>query len=165
MKLPAARVIFLAIFVTCTAMMLVGAYMEHTLGLEPCPLCITQRVFIVLCGLIGLAGAIHAPVGNSRKIYSGLVAASALGGSVFSTRQLWLQSLPPDQAPACGPSVGYIFQTFPVGEALSILMRGDGNCAEVVWSLLGLSIPGWTLIGFACLAVLGLLAGLRAVAS
>jgi len=81
----------------------------------------------------------------------------AMAGAGFASRQLYLQSLPADQAPACGPSIDFIFQTFPLTDALSILLRGDGNCAEVAWRFLGLSIPGWTLIIFICLAVAWLL--------
>lgn len=69
-------------------------------------------------------------------------------GSGFSLRQLYLQSLPPDQVPACGPDIAYMFENFPLLDAVSLLLRGDGNCAEVAWTFLGLSIPAWTFIAF-----------------
>ncbi len=116
--------------------------------LIPCPLCITQRVFIVAVGLVGLLGFIHNPSGWGRKIYGGLGALLAIIGGGFSSRQLYLQNLPADQAPACGPGVGYLLENFPLMEALSVLLRGDGNCAEVAWTFLGVSIPGWTLVAF-----------------
>lgn len=75
-----------------------------------------------------------------------------LGGS-FSSRQLWLQSLPPDQVPACGPALDYLFENFPLMEVLSVMLRGDGNCAEVSWTFLSISIPGWTLVAFIGLAL------------
>ena len=90
-------------------------------------------------------------------MYALIGTAISLAGAGIASRQLYLQSLPADQAPACGPSLDFIFQTFPLTDALSILLRGDGNCAEVVWRFLGLSIPGWTVIIFIALAVSWLL--------
>ena len=84
-----------------------------------------------------------------------------MGGSFFSIKQLWLQGLPEDQVPACGPPVDYLFDAFSVSEAISMLLRGDGNCAEVQWQLLGLSMPGWVLVSFIGLAGVGLLQLLR----
>ena len=143
------RLVFLYIFVGCAFLMATGIlYFERTLGLEACPLCMTQRLFIVLCGLWGLLAFVHNPGVLGVKVYSFLCALSAILGGAISGRQLWLQSLPPDQAPACGPSLAYMFESFPLSEAFQLLMLGDGNCAETVWSLWGLSIPGWTLVAF-----------------
>ncbi len=138
----------LAVFVAVVGLMGFGYYLQYVEGLQPCPLCITQRFFLVLTGCLGLAAALHRPGVTGSTVYGLLGASSALAGSGFSMRQLYLQGLPPDQAPACGPSLDFIFSTFPLTEALSILLRGDGNCAEVAWEFLGLSIPGWTLIAF-----------------
>ena len=74
----------------------------------------------------------------------------------FSGKQLWLQSLPEDQVPACGPPADYLFEVLDFSEALSMLLQGDGNCAEVQWTLLGISIPGWTLLGFVVLVIMAL---------
>ena len=112
--------------------------------------------FIVLCGFLGLAGALHGPARVGAQIYGASIALAAFCGGGFSIRQLWLQNLPADQAPACGPSIAYLLETFPLSEALVLLLRGDGNCAEVVWTFIGLSIPAWTLAGFFVLALLGL---------
>ena len=114
--------------------------------------CITQRFFLVLSGLLGLAAALHRPAHRGARLYGNIGAITALSGGAFSTRQLYLQSLPAEQAPACGPSIEFIFDTFPLLDALEILLRGDGNCAEVSWRFLGLSIPGWTLLAFLALA-------------
>lgn len=130
-----------------------GFYLQLVEGLEPCPLCITQRFFLVCCGSLGLIAFLHNPGRVGTYIYSTLGVLLAGTGGFFSSRQLYLQNLPPDQAPACGPSVGFIFETFPMSEALSILMRGNGNCAEVVWTFMGLSIPAWTLVAFIGLGI------------
>ena len=84
----------------------------------------------------------------SSKIFGFLgILFEVIGGS-FSTRQLWLQRLPKDQVPACGPDIGYLLDNFPLMDALSVLLRGDGNCAEVTWTFLGVSIAGWTVVAF-----------------
>lgn len=156
MNLPTIRQTYLLIFAGCVGLIAVGMVMQYVMKLEPCPLCITQRVFIVLVGLTALIGALHNPSGNSRRTYGLGVILFAVIGAGFSSRQLWLQSLPPELAPACGPSLSYMFDSFPLMEALQVLLQGDGNCADVKWSFLGGSIPFWTLIAFIGLALFGL---------
>lgn len=143
----------LMIFFGVAGLLGFGYYLEYAEGLEPCPLCITQRFFLLLCGMTGLLAALHRPGLIGSRIYGGFGILTAIAGSGFSARQLYLQSLPADQVPACGPSIEFIFETFPISKALSILLRGDGNCAEVTWQFLGLSIPGWTAIAFIGLAL------------
>lgn len=139
----------LVIFIGCVGLILTALFMQYSMGLPPCPLCITQRVFVILVGLIALIAAIHNPPKLGQVIYGLLgIGAAATGGGV-SLRQVWLQSLPEDQVPACGPGLEYMFSNFPLIEALDLLFRGDGNCAEVSWSLFGLSIPAWTAVAFA----------------
>lgn len=120
--------------------------MEHAFGLVPCPLCLMQRVWFMVAGLCVVAGLLHDP---RWGIYPLLSIVSALVGAGFSIRQLYLQSLPADQVPACGPDINYMFENFPLGEVLGAMTRGTGDCAAVAWSFLGLSIPGWALVGFA----------------
>lgn len=143
-----SRTVFAALFLACVALMAVGYYLEYVVGLEPCPLCITQRFFIVAAGLTALAAALHAPGPGGLRAYAAGTVLFCAAGAGFASRHVWLQSLPADQAPACGPGIGYILETFPPLEALEVLLRGDGNCAEVDGSLLGLSIPAWTLLAF-----------------
>lgn len=150
MTIPSARLTFLIIFLGCAGLILMGLlYFQKYLGLYPCPLCITQRIFIIAVGLTALVAFIANPQRLGRRIFATFGMLFAIIGGGFSTRQLWLQSLPEDQVPACGPGVEYLLDNFPLREALSVLLRGDGNCAEVVWSFLGVSIPGWTLVAFA----------------
>lgn len=156
LALPSVRHTSLILFIGCTALILIGMYMEHVMKLIPCPLCITQRVFIILVGLIGLIAFIHNTQNIGKTIYGALGALAAIIGSGFSIRQLYLQSLPADQAPACGPDVVYLLENFPLWDALSVLLRGDGNCSEVSWTMLGISIPGWTLVAFAGMIIVNL---------
>lgn len=153
MSLPSTRLTFLVIFLGCTGLILVGLYMQYFMDLYPCPLCITQRVFIIAVGLTALLAFIVNPGRAATRVFSFFGFLFAVIGGSFSARQLWLQSLPADQVPACGPTLDYMLNNFPLTEALSVLLRGDGNCAEVAWTFLGISIPGWTLVAFIGLAL------------
>lgn len=139
----------------CLFLMAVALFMEHMMHLEPCPLCIFQRVAVISVGVIAFAAALHNPVGLGIRVYGCLVVLVALIGAGLSSRQLYLQSLPEDQVPACGPGLDYLLDVFPMQDVLRMVLEGDGSCAEVVWSFLGISIPGWTLVGFAGLIALG----------
>ena len=141
----------LIIFLICNGLIAVALYMQHIMDLTPCYLCITQRAFIIITGMFALLALLQ---NHGLKIYGFLMTASSLGGGFFSAKQLWLQSLPEDQVPACGPPAEYLFDAFNFSEALGMLMRGDGNRAEVQWKFLNLSIPGWTLLAFLFLALL-----------
>lgn len=161
MNLPDNRTINFLMAGACAALIAIAIfYFQNYLGLEPCYLCITQRVFVIAVGVIFLVSALHNPHVQGQKIYMSLIVATATVGSYFSIKQLWLQNLPESKVPACGPPVDYLFDAFSASEAISMLLRGDGNCAEVQWQLLGLSMPGWVLlsfIGFAGVAVFQLL--------
>jgi protein dithiol:quinone oxidoreductase len=148
---PSIRQTNFIIFLCCTAMMLAAAYMEHVMKMIPCSLCITQRGFVILTGLLALAAALHNPALTGRRVYALLGIISPLLGACFAGRQLWLQSLPADQVPACGPGLAYMFEVFPFMEALQLLLQGDGNCAHVD-KILGLSLAAWTFIAFIALA-------------
>lgn len=160
--MPNPRLLNLLIFIA-TATIIGGAlYMEHVMMLQPCGLCITQRVFVVSVGLVCLAAAIHNPGRSGRRNYALGGAGLCVAGSYFAIRQLWLQSLPEDQVPACGPSFTYRMENFPFMDTLSFLLQGDGNCAEVHWRFLGIfSIPALALMGFIALFVLCLYQAFR----
>ncbi len=142
------RLIFSGLVLICFGYIVVALAMEHLLGLEPCPLCILQRVAVIACGLVALVAVLHAPMQKGMNLYRMLFILVALIGAAISIRHLWLQSLPADQVPACGPGLDYLLDVFPVTEVLTMVLSGDGSCAEVSWSFLGLTIPGWTLIAF-----------------
>lgn len=141
---------FLRLFILLSIIGLLGFgyFLQYVKGLEPCPLCITQRFFFFLIAGLSIISFLHNPNALFSRLYSSVGIVFSLSGASFAMRQLYLQSLPDDQVPACGPSIEYIFNNFPITEALGILLRGDGNCAEVVWSFLGLSIPAWSLTAF-----------------
>ncbi|HEY6527441.1 MAG TPA: disulfide bond formation protein B [Cellvibrionaceae bacterium] len=156
MPLPTIRYTFLLIAFGTLGLMLTGYYMQFVMKLIPCPLCITQRFFIIAIGLTALAAFFHRPQQLGRRIYASAGVLLAVIGGGFSSRQVWLQSLPADQVPACGPDLSYLIENFPLKEAFIVLLRGDGNCAEVTWTFLGLSIAAWTLVAFSGLAILNL---------
>jgi len=161
MQAITSRMIFTLIFAGCTFLMGVALFMEHYMALEPCPLCILQRVMVIIVALIALVAAIHHPDNLGIRLYGVSVVIAAVIGGAISSRQLWLQSLPEDEVPACGPSLDYLMDVFPPTEVLNMVLAGDGTCAEVVWSFLGLSIPGWTLVGFIGLAAFGIFQSAR----
>jgi disulfide bond formation protein DsbB len=159
---PNNRIVSLSVALGCGALLLVAVlYFQEYLGLEPCYLCITQRVFVAIVGIIFLFAAIHNPNSRGQKIYAGLGLLGAVGGSYFSAKQLWLQNLPEDSIPTCGPPVDYLFDVFPASEVITMLIRGDGNCAKVQWELLGVSMPGWVLLMFVAMAGVGIFQLLR----
>jgi len=156
MTIPTSRFIYGLTFFGCTFLILVALFIEHYMLLEPCPLCILQRIMVIITGIIALLAAIHNPRELGIKVYGVLVIAAAGTGGGIAIRQLWLQSLPKDQVPACGASLDYLLDVFPVMDVLSMILTGDGTCAEVLFTFLGISIPGWTLVGFVGLVVIGL---------
>lgn len=149
---PSPRLTFLAIFAVALVAILIALYMQHGMGLYPCPLCITQRVFVIAVGLVALLAFAVNPRATGRRVFAGLGLLLCIVGGGVSSRQVYLQHLPEDQVPACGPDLEYLLNNFPLLDALDVLFRGDGNCAEVDWTLFGLSIAGQTLILFICLA-------------
>lgn len=148
------RICFFLGFAACVFLLSVGAYLQLAEELEPCPLCISQRLAILATGLLFLIAAIH---NRGRKIYAILVGMSALAGGSISARHVWLQHLPPDEVPECSPGLEYVFQNFPLADTIKLMLTGTGECAKVDWTLLGLSIPAWTLIAFMGLAGFALL--------
>jgi disulfide bond formation protein DsbB len=135
--------------------------MEHMMHLEPCPLCIFQRVAVITAGLIAIVAALHNPQRLGIKVYSLMVVMASTVGGALAIRQLHLQSLPEDQVPSCGPGLDYLLDVFPMQDVIQMVLVGDGSCAEVAWSLLGISIPGWALVGFIGLVTLGLFQAFR----
>jgi disulfide bond formation protein DsbB len=155
------RVSFLVGFCVCFGLLAFALYAEYGLGMVPCPLCVFQRIAFLSMGLFFLLGGLHAPGGrNGRWTYTGLVLLSALGGLITAGRHLWLQTLPPDQVPSCGPGIGYLFDAFPLGKMLKLVFTGSGECAKVE-PILGLPMPAWSLLWFVLLAVLTVVATRR----
>ena len=151
-----SRLIFASVVLLCALLLAIAFYMEHVMGLEPCPLCWLQRFAFMAVGLVALLATLHGPKTLGTRIYGGFMALFAGAGLGLAGRQLWLQSLPEDQVPACGPSVEYMLDFMPWFEVARIALQGTGDCAKVMWRFLGLSIPGWTAVFFILVIVLGI---------
>lgn len=152
--IPSPRLTNLGIFLLTVVAMLFALWLQYDQHLEPCPLCIFQRVAMMATGAVALLAFLHGPAGVGRRIYAGLTVLATAGGIVVAGRHVWLQQLPPDQVPSCGPGLDYWLDTFPLFEVVGKVLRGSGECAEIDWVFLGITLPGWTLVVFAGLAVL-----------
>jgi disulfide bond formation protein DsbB len=141
------------VLLAVVSMLFARLYLQAYLGLEACPLCMTQRVFVVLWGSIAFIGALHNPRGFGIRLYAALCGLAAWAGAAVAARHVWLQHLPADQVPACGPSLDYMLDTLPWRDTLGIILAGDGNCAVIDWTFLGISIPEQTLVIF-CVVIL-----------
>lgn len=131
-------------------------YAQYILGLEACPLCIFQRVAFIAGGAVFLIAALHAP--RRARLYGFAALVPNLVGGGIAARHVYIQNLPADQVPACGPGLEYLLDAFPLMEAVRLVLSGSGECADVVWSFLGISMPGWALIWFLLLSVLAVAA-------
>lgn len=150
------RSLFLAGFLFCVLMISVAAYFQFVDYLEPCPLCILQRIMTVCVAVVLLLAVLHNPKGVGIRIYGAFAGLVALLGASISARHVWLQNLPADQVPSCGPGLNFILDNFPLNDAINMVLRGSGECAEVLWTFMGGSIPGWTLLAFIFLALLSI---------
>jgi disulfide bond formation protein DsbB len=148
-----SRLIFSSIFIVCTSLLGFGLYLEHVVGLEPCPLCVFQRVAFIVIALLALIGAIHNPQKLFERIYTGLMLIASLCGAGIAGRQIWLQHLPEDKVPECGPGLEYMLDAFPFTDALRMILSGSGECAEVQWTFLSFSIAEWSIVCFTCLTI------------
>ena len=153
------RTRMLAAAAACFALIGFAVFSQLQWGLDPCPLCIFQRIAFMVTGVLFLVGAVHGPGRQGRRVYGLLVLVSSAVGAGVAIRHVWLQSLPADQAPACGPGLGYMMDTLPLGQVLVKVFAGSGDCTQVDWTFVGLSMPGWTLVCFVLLGFGGLLAG------
>ena len=143
-------------FLGCAGAMGFALYLEHFRHLEPCAMCIFQRVAMIFTAIVFLAGALHAPRGGGRRAYAIAAALTALAGVGIAARHVWLQSLPPDLVPACGPTLDYMLQLMPFDEVVQFVLKGDGECAKINAEFLGVGLPAWTLLTFIGLALFAL---------
>lgn len=151
------RQVFLGLVILAiTSMVFAVVFLSGYLELNACPLCMTQRAMMVALGVFALLGALHNPPGWGVRVYAALCALAAIAGGAVAGRHVWLQHLPADQVPACGPSLQFMLETLPLSETITLVMMGDGNCAETVWTFMGLSIPEQTLIIFVVASVISL---------
>ena len=152
------RTVALAGFVVCAGLMATAViYFQNVLGLEPCPLCILQRVAVIAIGVVLLLAGLHNPRVVGRRVYGALIVVAAGFGLAVAGRNVWLQHLPPDQVPACGPGLDYMLQAFPLNKTIQMVFHGSGECAEIKWTFLSFSIPEWMLLFFTGFLLLGLI--------
>lgn len=147
--LPPRRAAYLLGFLVCAGLMGWAFWLQYGEGLEPCPLCMFQRVCVTLVGIVFLIAAIHNPGRGGAAFYAVLTLIIAGAGAGFAARQIWLQALPKDQVPACGMGLSYMMDTLPFTDVVRKVLEGSGECAEKGWVFLGLSIAGWTFVFFA----------------
>jgi len=149
---PSAWIVNGGAALACLLLLGYGYFLEHAEGLAPCPLCILQRIAFASLLVVLVAAAIHRPRsrGGARAygIVTGLVAAIGAG---IAGWHIHLQNLPPGEAPECGPGLEYMLDAFPLGQTIEMIFTGSGECAEVSWSFLSLSIPAWSLVWFVLL--------------
>ena len=138
-------------FIACAALMGYALYAQHVLGLAPCPLCIFQRVAVIVVGVLFLIAALHNPSGKGSIGYGVLIDLAALAGIGISARHIWIQAQPPGSVAACGADLDYLLDILPVTEVINKVLTGSGECGKVDWSLLGLSMPWWVLISLVAL--------------
>lgn len=143
-----SRIIYLSIFVVCSFLLGFGLYLEHIKGLEPCPLCIFQRVAYIAIAIVALIATIHNTYGLCVYIYITLIFITASLGVIIAVRQIWLQHLPADKVPECGPGLDYMMEVFPFSQVLKMVFSGSGECADIQWTFIYLSIPEWSIIFF-----------------
>ena len=137
----------------CLALLGYAYYLQYVQGLEPCPLCMVQRFFFYSVMAFFILAAIHGPRGRGAVVYATLITLLAAGGAVTASRQVWLQHLPPDKVPQCGPDLFFMLENFPLSRTWEKLFYGTGECAKVDWTFLGLSIAGWSLVWFIALTL------------
>tara|TARA_B100000989_G_scaffold298413_2_gene287629 strand:- start:10290 stop:10784 length:495 start_codon:yes stop_codon:yes gene_type:complete len=155
MSLPSIRKSFTIGFVVCLLLLAGAGYLQIAQGLKPCPLCEIQRLLMAVLGLVFVFAALHNPGRRGVNIYSWVIFFMALLGALSAGRQLWLQFYPPVDGVSCQASLAYMLQILPLTESIKLLIMGTGDCAEVQWHFLGLTMPGWTLISFAVLGLWG----------
>lgn len=142
------RLWFLFVAVACAGMVSYALYVQHFDFIDPCPLCVLQRIAYMWIGAVSLLAAIHNPGVTGRWIYGAGVILGGGAGLAVAGRHLWLQSLPADQVPDCGMGLNYMLDTMPFTDVLKEVFYGSGECAEVHWTFLGLSMPGWTFLWY-----------------
>lgn len=151
------RQVNIGLFLTSVIGMGFALYLQHYQNLEPCPLCIFQRVGLMVMGFFALIAALHNP--NPlfmRRLYSLLATVGVLWSVAVASRHVWIQHLPPQDVPACGPGLDYWMQTFPLQSVIQKVLHGSGECAKVDWTLLGWSLPHWALLFFVALLLVNL---------
>jgi disulfide bond formation protein DsbB len=148
----------------CAALYAYALFAEHVLGLEPCPLCMFQRVTIAAIGGAFLLAALHGARGPFALAYLVLILAAAGATVAVAGRHVYVQSVPPGTVPACGATLGFMLETFPLADVVKKVLTGGGECGTIDWRLSGLSMPAWVLVAGVALGAYGAIVNGRASA-
>ena len=159
------RVLNFAGFLACALLIAYALYSQFHLHLEPCPLCIFQRIGVAVTGVLFLLAALQAPRGRGRYVYGVLIGLAALLTAAVAARHVYVQSLPPGTLPSCGAPLGVLLKYAPLWQVIRKVLTGSGECGEVNWRFLGLAMPAWVLLCALALAALALLANFRRAGS
>ena len=159
------RAQYAAGFVICVALLAFAYYVQFDLGVEPCPLCIFQRLAFIAMGVFFLIGALHGPRGSGRRVYALLILAGAATGVGISAYHLWVQHLGPDPNAGCTPGWNYMVENYSLryawSKTLANAFTGHADCADVNWTFLGLAMPFWTLVCYVVAGAGAVWAGFR----
>jgi disulfide bond formation protein DsbB len=155
------RWLYLAGVVVVGGLMGFALFLQYVKHQDPCPLCMVQRFTFMAILLMFVLAALHGPRKTGERVYAGLIVLLSLFGVGVATRHIWIQHLPKDQVPACGPGLDYMLDNFPMADVLKELMHGSGECATKGWSFLTLGIPEWSLLCYLALAAWAVLVALR----
>ena len=148
-------------FAACAALLAYALYSQYYQGLDPCPLCIFQRIGVALMGVVFLAAALHAPRGAGRYGYAMLIGIAALATAGVAARHVYVQHLPPGAIPSCGAPLAMLLKFTPLFTVIRKVLTGSGECGEVNWRFLGLAMPAWVLLWALALGAAGVLGNLR----
>jgi len=143
---------FIAV-VCCAALVSFAMYSQYIVYLNPCPLCVLQRVAYMWMGVVALLALIHNPGRTGQRLYAWIFTAGAVFGALIAGRHVWLQNLPPELVPECSPGLNYMLENWPVAEVVKTVLYGSGDCAEVLWTFLGMSMPMWTFVWYVGLSL------------
>ena len=155
-KARPARLLWAAGVAVCAGLLGWAYYLQHIQGIEPCPLCLVQRLFYYAFAATFFVAALHRPARVGAAVYGVLAALFAAGGLATASRQVWLQHLPEGQVPQCGPDLFFMLENLPLAQTLKKLVAGSGECAKIDWTFLGFSTAQWSLLCFAALALYAL---------
>lgn len=155
------RKAFAAAFAICAGLLAFAYYLQYVEGQEPCPLCMVQRVAFYALAAVFLIAALHGAARRGRMVYGLIAFVVAVLGAAVAARHVWLQHLPKDLVPACGPDLEYMLKRFPLSDVFNKVLMGSGQCAEAGWQFLGLTIAGWSLVWLVLLGLAALYLALR----
>lgn len=158
-----ARWLYLAGALAVAGMFGAALYLQYVLHQDPCPLCMVQRVIFIAIGVLFAVALLHNPARTGAKAYSVLIGLFALLGVGVAGRHIWIQHLPKEEVPACGPGLDYMLEHFPLSAVLKELLHGSGECAAKGWTFLSLGIPEWSLIGYVLLGAWAIMIAFRPI--